>query len=214
MTVAPIRDDGVECDEVEVRTRWDPVARRVESPLAMLRHTPEIAAQSRIVERILKAATQAVADCGLDALSMEDVAVRAGCSRATVYRRVGGKDALRDAVLAEAIDRINASVATSVADLEGDERVVRAIVASLDTIRADPVSAALLTGPAAGLSVSSTLITQVAETVALLTGLDAADDVGCELIARATLSLLCWPGADSGTELAIIRRYVFTDRPR
>jgi len=43
------------------------------------------------VEQIYDAATEAVADHGLDGLSMEDIAVRAGCSRATVYRRVGGK---------------------------------------------------------------------------------------------------------------------------
>ncbi|MGH3642559.1 MAG: TetR/AcrR family transcriptional regulator [Mycobacterium sp.] len=203
MSAVPVCVDGVERDVTRFDGEWDLASRRKESPFAMLRH------RTRVVERILAAATRAVADCGLDGLSMEDVAVRAGCSRATVYRRVGGKEALRDAVLDEAIDRINASVAMSVTDLEGDERVVRAIVASLETIRADPVSAALLTGPAAGRSVSSALITQVTDCVALLTGLDVADGVGCELISRLTLSLLCWPGADSGAELAIIRRHVF-----
>ena len=143
---------------------------------------------------------------------MDDTAVRAGCSRATVYRRMGGKEPLRDAVLlAEAIDRINASVAMAVVDLDGEERLARAIVASLDTIRTDPVSAALLTGPATGRSVSSALIAQVTDSIALLSGLDVADAIGCELIARVALSLLCWPGADSGTELAMIRRYVFGD---
>jgi AcrR family transcriptional regulator len=165
-----------------------------------------------VVEQIYDAATDAVADYGLDGLSMEDVAVRAGCSRATVYRRVGGKEAIRDAVLDQAIARITASVMQAVDHLDGDERVIQSIIASLDTIRADPVSAALLAGPAAAESVSSALITDVAGAVAQLAGLDEDDAVGCEAIARVTLALLCWPAADRHTEMAIIRRHASTAR--
>jgi AcrR family transcriptional regulator len=160
------------------------------------------------VDTICDAATEAVAARGLDGLNMDDIAVRAGCSRATVYRRVGGKDAIRDAILDQAIARITASVAQAVEHLDGAERVVQVMIASLDTIRADPVSAALLTGPAAAQSVTSGLITEVTGAVAQLAGLDLSDTVTCELIVRVTLSLLCWPAADRRTELAIIRRYV------
>jgi AcrR family transcriptional regulator len=160
------------------------------------------------VDTIYDAATEAVAARGLDGLNMDDIAVRAGCSRATVYRRVGGKDAIRDALLDQAIARSTASVAQAVEHLDGAERVVQVIIASLDTIRADPVSAALLTGPAAAQSVTSGLITEVTGAVAQLAGLDLSDTVTCELIVRVTLSLLCWPAADRRTELAIIRRYV------
>jgi AcrR family transcriptional regulator len=160
------------------------------------------------VDTICDAATEAVAARGLDGLNMDDIAVRAGCSRATVYRRVGGKDAIRDAILDQAIARITASVAQAVEHLDGAGRVVQVMIASLDTIRADPVSAALLTGPAAAQSVTSGLITEVTGAVAQLAGLDLSDTVTCELIVRVTLSLLCWPAADRRTELAIIRRYV------
>jgi AcrR family transcriptional regulator len=160
------------------------------------------------VDTICDAATEAVAARGLDGLNMDDIAVRAGCSRATVYRRVGGKDAIRDALLDQAIARSTASVAQAVEHLDGAERVVQVMIASLDTIRADPVSAALLTGPAAAQSVTSGLITEVTGAVAQLAGLDLSDTVTCELIVRVTLSLLCWPAADRRTELAIIRRYV------
>jgi AcrR family transcriptional regulator len=163
---------------------------------------------SPAVEQIYDAATEAVAAYGLDGLSMEDIAIRAGCSRATVYRRVGGKEAIRDAVLDQAIARIAASVARAVDHLDGEERIITAMIASLDTIRADPVSAALLTGPAAAQSVSTTLITEVTGAVAQLAGLDLSDTVTCELIARVTLSLLCWPAVDRRIEAAIIRRYV------
>lgn len=186
---------------------------RAEALLTMLRSESPGTAYSRVVEQILSAATDAVADHGLDGLSMEDVALRAGCSRATVYRRVGGKDALRDAVLDHALDRITAAVAHAVDQLEGDERVAHAILASLDTIRADAVSAALLTGAATGESVSSALITRFNAVATELAGLDPGDDIGCELVTRVTLSLLCWPAADRHTELAMIRRYVLNGRP-
>ncbi|WP_432279675.1 TetR family transcriptional regulator, partial [Nocardia brasiliensis] len=37
---------------------------------------------------------------GMARLTIDRVAAQAGCSRATVYRYVGGKSALREAVLA------------------------------------------------------------------------------------------------------------------
>lgn len=183
-------------------------ARPQESSLTMLKPGEPTTVKSPVVVHIVRAATEAVADCGLNGLSMDDVAVRAGCSRATVYRRVGGKDAIRDAVLDHATDRITSSVAHAVAHLAGDERVVQAIVASLDMIRGDAVSAALLTGAAAGETVSSALITRFSATVAAVAGLDPTDGVSCEMVVRATLSLLCWPAADRSTELAIIKRCV------
>jgi AcrR family transcriptional regulator len=202
MPVVAIHDDGSDRGDIGL-VGWRP-----EPPLTMLNPGTRTSAHPAVVEQILEAAIGAVADHGLDGLSMEDIAVRAGCSRATVYRRVGGKDAIRDALLDHALVRITASVMQAVGHLAGDERVARVIVASLDTIRADPVSAALLTGPAPAQSVSSALITQVNDTVAQLAGLDPDDSVGCELISRLTLSLLCWPASDRRTELAIIRRHV------
>lgn len=217
MLVPPACDDGTERDDTRARpqgadpgTRTGGTSRHSggDSAPTTFRPGAQNTAHSPVVEQIHEAATEAVADHGLDGLSMDDIAVRAGCSRATVYRRVGGKDAIRDAVLDRAIARITASVADAVDHLDGAERVTQAIVASLDTIRADPVSAALLTGPTAGQSVSTALITQVTDTVALMTGLDPSDSIGCELVSRLTLSLLCWPGADRSAELSIIRRYV------
>lgn len=212
MIMASVLDGGVTRDEKQFRGRWGTASPRIAAPLEVCDGETPGATHSRVVERIIAAATQEVADCGLDGLSMEDVAVRANCSRATVYRRIGGKEALRDAVLVEAITRINAAVAEIVSRCEDDDRVFHAIRASLDTIRADPVSSALLTGPMVGQSVSSALITKVTDSVALLTNIGVDDGAGRELIARVTLSLLCWPAADRAAELAIIRRYAAAHR--
>jgi AcrR family transcriptional regulator len=51
-------------------------------------------------ERILAAAAELVAERGLRGLSLDDVAVRSGASRATVYRLYPGKAALFSAVVA------------------------------------------------------------------------------------------------------------------
>jgi AcrR family transcriptional regulator len=164
--------------------------------------------RSLALDEIYDAATEAVAVHGLDNLSVDDIAERAGCSRATVYRRVGGKDAVRDAVLDQAITRITAAVSQAVTELHGEERIITAVVASLDTIRGDPVSAALLTGPAAAQNVTTALITEVTGAAAYMAGLKPGQTTAAQWIVRVTLSLLCWPACDRDTEVAIIRQYV------
>lgn len=200
-----------EREDTPIHVQWTTSPGQAAAQLAPLEQRKRIPAHSRVAARILNAASGAIADHGLDGLTMEDVAVRAQCSRATVYRRVGGKEALRDAVLDEASGRIITLVAQAVTHLEGNERIIRVIAASLDAIRADPVSAALLVGPSAVQSVSSTLISQFTGAIALVTGLDDGDGTGCELIARVCLSMLCWPAVDRSTELAMIERFVFAN---
>jgi AcrR family transcriptional regulator len=157
------------------------------------------------VERICAAAADAVAARGLDRLSIEDVADRAGCSRATVYRHVGGKRELRDAALARSIARIGAEVAATVADLDGEERVARAISVSLETIRTDPVAAGLLTGAPVGRSLIDS--PRLAATATALAGLPVDDAVAPEWVVRVVLALLYWPMPREDEE-AVVRRFV------
>ena len=53
-------------------------------------------------ERIYEAATDLIARHGLDALDVDTLAARVHCSRATIYRHVGGKAEIRDAALIRA----------------------------------------------------------------------------------------------------------------
>ncbi|MDT5317340.1 MAG: hypothetical protein QOE74_6360 [Mycobacterium sp.] len=163
---------------------------------------------SGLLEQIYIAATESVAANGFHGVSMEDVALRAGCSRATVYRRVGGKEAIRDVVLNQAVARMTATVARAVDHLHGQERIAAVIITSLNAIRADTVLAALLAGTAAACSVDSAVITRFAGTVAHLTGVPRDDTIACELISRVTLALLCWPVPDRDAETAMIDRFV------
>jgi AcrR family transcriptional regulator len=157
------------------------------------------------VEKICAAAADAVATRGLDRLSIEDVADRAGCSRATVYRHVGGKRELRDAALARSIARIRAEVAAAVAGLDGEERVARAILVSLETVRTDPVAAGLLTGAPVGRSLIDS--PRLAATATALAGLPVGDALASEWVVRVVLALLYWPMLPADEEAAV-RRFV------
>ncbi len=78
-------------------------------------------------ERIYDAATDLMAHHGLEALDVDTLASRVHCSRATIYRHVGGKAEIREAVLIRAAARIIATVRAAVDHLTGSERIVTAI---------------------------------------------------------------------------------------
>jgi len=156
-------------------------------------------------ERIYAAAAASAALHGLDRLNIDEVAARVGCSRATVYRHVGGKRQLRDGVLARSIARIGAEVAAAVDGLDGEDRIARAILGSLETIRTDPVAAGLL----AGAPVARSLLDspRLAGTATALAGLPVDDAVAPEWVVRVVLALLYWPMPRDDEE-AVVRRFV------
>lgn len=162
------------------------------------------------VERIYTAATASVAARGLDRLSIDDIAERAGCSRATIYRHVGGKTAIRDAVLARSIARIGAEVRTAVSRLQGPERVVEAILVSLRAVRGDQVAAGLLFGTPASEQLNRSLhdSPQLTAAAAELAGLHPDDHIAAEWVVRVVLSQLSWPHSDTDEEERMIRRFV------
>ncbi|HEX7823875.1 MAG TPA: TetR/AcrR family transcriptional regulator, partial [Mycobacterium sp.] len=160
-------------------------------------------------ERIYAAAADSAALHGLDRLNIDDIAARVGCSRATVYRHVGGKRQLRDGVLTRSIARIGAEVAAAVDGLDGQERVVRAILVSLNAIRADAVASKLLDMTPGMDDGNSSLLQspRLAAAAAELTGLPADDPVAPEWVVRVVLALLYWPMPGQGEE-EVVRRFV------
>jgi AcrR family transcriptional regulator len=165
--------------------------------------------RARAVERIHIAAAELIARNGLEALSIDKVAARVGCSRATVYRYVGGKAILRDGVLSRAAARVADTVQKAVAPLDGSERVVAAITASVAAVRADGVALAFLTH-ARSEDVDAYLAQspQLAHIAAALTGLTDDDADATRWIVRIVLSLLFWPAGDPDTERKLIERFV------
>lgn len=160
------------------------------------------------VRRIIDGAADLIARDGIDAVDIDAIAESVGCSRATVYRYVGGKSALADAVLADAGARIAEDVARQVKPLDGAERVVVAMTASLAAVRSDRVAGQMIDRitpkTVTRMLIGSPELTSIAKE---LTGM-ADDPLAAQWIVRVVLSFLFWPAADDAIERRIIERFV------
>ncbi|MET8872739.1 TetR/AcrR family transcriptional regulator [Nocardia sp. NPDC004604] len=160
------------------------------------------------IERIHAAAADLIARKGMAGLNIDHVAAAAGCSRATVYRYVGGKSALRDAVLVGATARIAETIRHSAAAHTGPDRITHAILAALTAVRADPVATAFLTATTPA-EVDEYLANnpRLADAATQLTG-TGDDPIAGQWIVRVVLSLLFWPATDPAAERTLVERYV------
>ncbi|WP_430330927.1 TetR/AcrR family transcriptional regulator [Rhodococcus sp. ACT016] len=160
------------------------------------------------VERITAAATELFVERGFDRVSAADVAERAGCSRATLYRYVGGKPALVSAVVSAAAAGVADRVRRAVDGLDGADRVVEAILTAVAAVRADPTLSHWFvhtrTGAADEYLAASPDLTRVATALA---GIDAGEAAG-QWIVRVVLALLAWPASDTEVERNMVRSYV------
>jgi AcrR family transcriptional regulator len=163
------------------------------------------------VAAIHAAAREQLLERGLERFTAEAVARRAGCSRATLYRVVGGKAALLDVVFTEGAAAISRRIEAGIGGLEGADRVSEAILVGLRELRADrPIhdwvrktvlssdflqSSAGLADLAAGWFGSSAP-----------PGLDGR--LAGEWIVRVYLSLVAWPAPDPETEVRLVREFV------
>lgn len=145
-------------------------------------------------ERLIDRATTLIRDRGIDAFDVNELAHRAHCSRATVYRHVGGKTQIIDAVLARSSAHVVDAVTTQTAHMNGSSRSVTAIRVALREIRDDSVLRRLLQSrhlqsimPAA---VQSPAVTRAA---AELLGLDSNDSAGAQWAIRGFIALVLWP---------------------
>lgn len=159
-------------------------------------------------DRIVTVAATQIARHGLDRLSLDDVARAAGCSRATVYRHVGGKTAIVDAVLARNIRKVTSDIQRAVESADARRRAVTAITASLTAIRNDPVvSAMVATMSPASLGSYLTASSEIPRSASAFTGL--ADDTAAQWISRVVMAFLFWPTADPAQESEMIERFVY-----
>lgn len=160
-------------------------------------------------ERFYTKAGEMIFRDGFDAFNVDALASATHCSRATVYRYVGGKKQIRDAVLSRAAARIVAAVRDGVHGLTGHDRVLTAIEIAVDRIRSDPAGH-LFIESARGVN-GSTWITEspaVAGFAAELTGIAGDDRHAAQWIARVVLSLLFWPGETARAERDVLERFV------
>ena len=88
------------------------------------------------VEEVLDAALAEFEDVGIRRSTIEDVARRAGIDRVTVYRRVGSKDDVIQAVLAREAHRVISRVDAATATLSTlDERIATAFATAILYLR-------------------------------------------------------------------------------
>jgi AcrR family transcriptional regulator len=159
-------------------------------------------------ERIYGAATDMLTREGPEAFDIETLAKRVHCSRATIYRYVGGKSEIRDAVVARAASRIIESVRQTVENMGGPERVVTAITVALRLIRADPLYQLMISPVRANEMAWLTGSPLLAGFATDLTGLTERDPQAAHWVVRVVLSLMYWPAGDDETERQLVERFV------
>lgn len=159
-------------------------------------------------DRIVSVAARQIARRGLDRLNLDAVAREAGCSRATLYRHIGGKTAIVDAVLARNIASVTTDIQRAVESADAQRRTVTAITASLTAIRNDPiVSAMVATMSPASLGSYLSPASEIPRSASMFTGL--ADDTAAQWISRVVMAFLFWPAADPALEAEMIERFVY-----
>ena len=165
--------------------------------------------RSVAAERIYAAAADLIAREGMDAFDIDTLASRVHCSRATIYRCAGGKNAIRDVVMARSGERIIDAVRVAVAGLSGSRRIITAITVALAEIRADPVGRLMISSIRGAeertwLTASPT----VAQFATDINGLTDDDKEAGQWILRVLLSLLYWPVGDAEGERQMLERFI------
>ncbi|OUS92012.1 TetR/AcrR family transcriptional regulator [Rhodococcus sp. NCIMB 12038] len=160
------------------------------------------------VERIHAAAADLMREHGIDGVSVDEVAARAGCSRATLYRYAGGKRTLVAAVMSRAADAVADHVERALEPFADSERIVEAILASLVAIRAEPALVRWFTG--AHPRSTDEYLARAPELgrVAISLTRIAPDEEAAGWIVRVVLALLTWPLPDAAAERRTIERFV------
>jgi AcrR family transcriptional regulator len=159
-------------------------------------------------DHIYAVATDLITRHGLAAFDIDTLAARVHCSRATIYRHVGGKTQIRDAVLIRGAGRIVDEVRRSVEGMSGPERVVTAISVALEQIRSDPLGRLMFNATAAAGLSELPASPVLAELAADLAGVTDDDPLAAQWIVRVVLSLVYWPIGDTKVEHEVLLRLV------
>ncbi|MFV8318605.1 TetR/AcrR family transcriptional regulator [Mycobacterium sp. 23] len=158
--------------------------------------------------RIYSAAAELITEAGYEAFSIEDLAARVHCSPATIYRRAGGKAAIRDAVVTQQATRILETVRDAIRDLSGTDRVVTATIVALQRMRADPLVQLMRSVRLAPGSEWLTSTPSIAVFAAEMLGLNQRDPLAEQWLIHVFLSLWCWPLKDPVAERKMVERFV------
>lgn len=159
-------------------------------------------------ERIYAVAAELIAQEGFDAFDIDALAARAHCSRATIYRHVGGKAQIRDGALVRAAARIVDTVRHAVAGMTGPDRVVTAVAVALEEIRSDPLGRLMIGRTKAPEVTGIDASPAIAGLAAELTGIAGDDPLSAQWIVHLVLSFAYLPVGDGTLEREMLQRFV------
>lgn len=163
---------------------------------------------SAAADKIYAAAADLIAEAGYDAFTIEALAARIHCSPATIYRRAGGKAAIRDAVVVIQATRILHSVRDAIDGLTGPDRIVTATISALQRIQSDPVVESMSSFQIAPDVEWVTNSPVIANFAAEMLGEDNQDPLAAQWLIRVFLALLCWPVRDPAAQRALVQRFL------
>jgi AcrR family transcriptional regulator len=95
-----------------------------------------MAAQTR--QQILDAALRLVAEHGIAATSVDEIAAAAGVAKGSVFYNFGSKDALVEAIIAEGVTRLTTSLRAATDGLTGRAAVEALVTELLEQVRDHP----------------------------------------------------------------------------
>ncbi|BDB39761.1 MULTISPECIES: TetR/AcrR family transcriptional regulator [Mycobacterium] len=158
-------------------------------------------------ERILAAAADLIGRMGYEAFTIEALAAKVHCSPATIYRRAGGKAAIREGVISMQANRVLETVREAIDGRTGRDRVVTATIVALQRLRSYP----LVQLPSTQLPVGSEWITTspvIAAFAAEMLGEQDPDPLATQWLIHVFMSLWYWPLKDPAAERAMVERFL------
>jgi AcrR family transcriptional regulator len=166
-------------------------------------------------DRILDAAEQLYTQRDSDSIGMNEIARAAGCSRATLYRYLENREALRTAYVHRETHRLGREIIARTGGIEDPrERLIASILVTLGMVRESPALASWFatTRPPVGGELAGRSDVIAALAVAFLHSLGPDDPAVIERrgrwMVRVIVSLLTHPGRDEADERAMIEEFV------
>ncbi len=163
---------------------------------------------SEAAERIYAAAAELISRQGYEGFTIQALAARAHCSPATIYRHVGGKATIRDAVVAMQAARVVDAAREAIKDLKGPDRVVTATIVALQGLQSEPLAQLMRPMDTSLVSEWITSSPTVTGFAAEMLGHDDDDPLAAQWLIRVFLALWCWPLKDPAAERAMLQRFL------
>ncbi|MEU6583026.1 helix-turn-helix domain-containing protein [Nocardia sp. NPDC046763] len=112
----------------------------MESPLSLQALLTAVEPDDAVDTRIKEAALEQFSLVGIRRTSADDIAKRAGVNRATLYRRMGGREEITRAALSHEVRRTLAEIERGIGDIADPlERHTRGFIVTVTTLRDHPL---------------------------------------------------------------------------